>query len=423
MVFKIILSQEAGMIKAVNETNTKGWLTFLSLALLIGIILRLSFPGDIEYKDDEKYMFKASQSIGVTESWPLLGMPSGVKVNNPGMSVWIFAVMSKITRASTPPALARSVQILNIFGLFLLAFFSLFLLPEPEKPVWCWATAFAAVNPIAVLYQRKIWAQCTLPFFCVLLWIAWHFRHKRMGAFFWGLLGVCLGQIHMSGFFLAAALFIGTVIHERLARWGYRLFGSIVGAIPLIPWFQYILSKPASESTGLNLLNILQLKFWRYWISDAMGIGLNTSLGSSQYWDFMRYPMIGGVETYLVGICHALIIIAGILILVSVLKKVKYSPWIKNPSDTGLAVNSVFLMAGVLLTLSTKVLRHYLIMSFPLEWVWLSRMGLDMRRGQRYLTAIWIAQLFISAGFLVYIHLNHGAPLADYGIAYQFQPR
>jgi hypothetical protein len=24
---------------------------------------------------------------------------------------------------------------------------------------------------------------------------------------------------------------------------------------------------------------------------------------------------------------------------------------------------------------------------------------------------------------LVYIHLNHGAPLADYGIAYQFQSR
>jgi len=409
--------------KAATKTNGKGWLAFLSLALLLGAILRLSFPGDIEYKDDEKYMFEATQKIGVTESWPLLGMPSGVKVNNPGMSIWIFAVLAKITHATTPPELARAVQFLNILALFVLAFFIFRLLPEPEKPAWCWATAFAAVNPMAVLYQRKIWAQCTLPFFCVLLWIAWHFRHKRSGAFFWGLFGVCLGQIHMSGFFLTAALFVGTVIHERLARWGSWLFGSIVGVVPLIPWFQYILSKPQSESTGLNFLNILQLKFWRYWISDALGIGLNTSLGDSQYWDFMRYPLIGGVGTYLVGICHALIIVAGILIFVSALKKGGVIQRFKNPSDTGLAVNSVFLAAGVLLTLSTKVLRHYLIMSFPLEWVWLSRMGLDTRWGQRYLTVIWIAQLIISAGFLVYIHLNHGAPLADYGIAYQFQPR
>jgi hypothetical protein len=410
------------MDEPVQKSNGKLWPLFLCLALILGSILRLSFPGDIEYKDDEKYMFGASQSIGITESWPLLGMPSGVKVNNPGMSIWIFAVLAKITRASTPPELARAVQILNILGLFLLAFFSLRLLPEPERPAWCWGTAFAAINPIAVLYQRKIWAQCTLPFFCVLVWIAWHFRHKRAGAFFWGLLGVCLGQIHMSGFFLAAALFIGTILHERLARWGSWLFGSIVGAVPLIPWFQYILSKPASESTGLNLLNILQLKFWRYWISDALGIGLNTSLGNSQYWDFMRYPLIGGVETYLVGVCHALIIIVGILIFVLTLKKGDFIG-IKNPSDTGVAVNSAFLAAGVLLTLSTKVLRHYLIVSFPLEWVWLSQMGLNIYRCQRYLIIIWIAQLIISATFLAYIHLNHGAALADYGVAYQFQPR
>ena len=72
--------------------------------------------------------------------------------------------------------------------------------------------------------------------------------------------------------------------------------------------------------------------------------------------------------------------------------------------------------------LGINILRHYLIMSFPLEWVWLSRMALrDLRLGQRYLMIIWIAQLIISATFLIYIHLNHGAPLADYGTAYQYQ--
>jgi len=409
------------MPESINPANKKVWLFFISLAFLAGVMLRLSFPSDIEYKDDEKYMFGASQTIGVTESWPLLGMPSGVKVNNPGMSIWIFAVLSKITHASTPPELARSVQWLNILGLFVLAFFSLRVLPEAERPAWCWATAFAAVNPIAVLYQRKIWAQCTLPFFCVLLWIAWHFRHKKTGAFFWGLLGICLGQIHMSGFFLAAALFIWTAIHERLARWGSWLLGSLVGAIPLIPWLQYLISKPAGESNWLSPLNVAQLRFWRYWISDALGIGLNTSLGNFAYWDFMRYPLIGGIGTYLVGISHALIIVAAITMFFLEIKKWGISKRIKDSSDTGLAINSVLLVAGVLLTFTVKIFRHYLIMSFPLEWVWLSRIGLgNTRYGQRLLIAIWMAQLIISASFLTYIHINHGAP-ADYGTAYQFQ--
>ncbi len=411
------------MHEAAQKPNGKLWPLFLCLALILGIILRLSFPGDIEYKDDEKYMYGASQSIGVTESWPLLGMPSGVKVNNPGMSVWIFAVLAKITYASTPPELARAVQLLNILALCLLAFFSLCLLPEHERPAWCWATAFAAVNPIAVLYQRKIWAQCTLPFFCVLLWIAWHLRHKRMGAFFWGLLGACLGQIHMSGFFLAAALFIWTVIHERLTRWGPWLLGSLIGVIPLIPWLQYLVSKPASESAGFNLMNILQLKFWRYWISDALGIGLNTSLGGSQYWDFLRYPLIEGTGTYLVGIAHVLIIVLALILLISTAKKGGFQNWFKDSSDNGIAVNSILLVAGTLLTLTTKILRHYLIVSFPLEWVWLSQIGLGVRKGQNYLIGIWIAQLLISAVFLFYIHVNHGASSADYGIAYQYQPR
>jgi hypothetical protein len=171
-------------------------------------------------------------------------------------------------------------------------------------------------------------------------------------------------------------------------------------------------------------MNILQLKFWRYWISDALGIGLNTSLGSSQYWDFMRYPLIGGIGIYLVGIAHMLIVVCAVIVLVSIAKRGGFQKWFRDSSDNGIAVNSILLVAGTLLTLCTKVLRHYLIMSFPLEWVWLSRMGLEMgRKGQIYLMGIWVAQLLISAAFLFYIHVNHGAPGADYGIAYQYQPR
>ncbi len=90
------------MGEGLEKTNGKGWVAFLSLALLAGAALRLSFPGDIEYKADEKYMFEAVQKIAQTGSWPAFGMVSGVMVKNPGMSVWIFGALSQITHAANP---------------------------------------------------------------------------------------------------------------------------------------------------------------------------------------------------------------------------------------------------------------------------------------------------------------------------------
>src|SRR5581483_9683983 len=97
------------------KTENMKWLVLLSL--LIGAVLRLSFPGDIEYKEDEKYMFDASQAIGVTEPWPELGMVSGGQVKNPGMSVWVFVGLARIFHATNPIELARAVQCMNILAL------------------------------------------------------------------------------------------------------------------------------------------------------------------------------------------------------------------------------------------------------------------------------------------------------------------
>lgn len=406
-----------------NETQ-KIRLVFLFIALLAGVLLRLSFPGDIQYREDEKYMFAATQSTDPAQSWPLLGMASGAGVKNPGMSVWIFEVLAKITHATTPPQLARAVQLLNILALGALAFFSLRLVPEAERDPWCWATAFAAVNPFAVLLQRKIWAQSTLPLFCLLFWIAWHYRQKRAGAFVWGMLGVCLGQIHMSGFFLAAGVFIWTLLQDRRARWGSWVLGSLVGAIPLIPWLQYMLANSGHGFRG-NPLWILYPKYWLYWVTDSLGLGLVYALKTIHFFDFLRYPLIGGHGTYLVAVAHGVLLTAGILIVVSAKKVGKLWRGFQDKSETGLAILSVLLVTGGLMTLSCiQVCRHYLIMTFPLEWVWLSRLGLrNEESGGKYLMAIWLAQLFISALFLVYIHLNHGDPLGDYGVAYQFQPK
>ncbi len=81
-------------------------------------------------------------------------------------------------------------------------------------------------------------------------------------------------------------------------------------------------------------------------------------------------------------------------------------------------------VAGILMTLScVEISRHYLIMSFPLEWVWLSRLGLSEPRWGKKVpgghlggTAFYFWILFLG-----YIHVNHGALTGDYGTAYQYQ--
>src|SRR5262249_45948499 len=176
----------------------------LVLALAAGAVLRLVWGADIEYKADEAWTFRRTQEGGRTEPFPGLGNPTSPGFRNRGLSVWIFLALGKLFAATDPVSLARAVQGLNITALLLLVGFILCFVPRGEREPWLWAAALAAVNPLAVLCQRKIWPPSVLPLFTVLLLAAWWRRERRGAALLWGLLGACLGQVHMAGFFFAA---------------------------------------------------------------------------------------------------------------------------------------------------------------------------------------------------------------------------
>ena len=68
------------------------------------------------------------------------------------------------------------------------------------------------------------------------------------------------------------------------------------------------------------------------------------------------------------------------------------------------------------------IYRHYLVVTFPLEFLWLAQLVLrNTKKPVHILSVFWACQLLISIGFLSYIHINHGAAGGDYGIGYQFQ--
>jgi hypothetical protein len=455
---------------------SRGWKAFLALSVVAGLVLRLIWAEDMEYKEDEEYNFTMSQAPG----WPWVGMPSGVYVANPGMSVWAFKALAIVSRATHPTELARAVQLFALLGICLVIPFVLKVLkPVDDKRPWLWAMALALVNPFAILYQRKLWPEPLLPVFSMLMLAGWWRRDLRMAAFAWGFFGAWLGQIHMSGFFFAAGFPLATLLFRSAeiplsrVRWGAWFVGSVLGSLPLIPWLQYSLEHPIAHTISRGWEEMIQLKFWVFWATDAIGLHLGNPLGINrgptgwdQISDFVRYPLIGGRATYLCGLAHVTAAAAAAAILLPGawhwLKGLTRLSWVRElrtpRPEVQLAMIAGLWLFGLLLTASSVMIRrYYLMVSFPLEFLWLARVALSARgevaaqalrdedgnpavaqRAARrpftfasfhshfhphphpylWLGVLWASQLFISACFVGYVHVNEGSPTGDYGDAY-----
>jgi hypothetical protein len=420
------------MRELLKKPQAKYWA--LGFAVLVGIVFRLIWATDMEYKGDEMYMFERSQKIGVSEPWPWLGMPSGVGTLNPGMSMWLFVAIARVFQATDPVGLVRGVQTLNCLALILLAVFAAKWSSKNEKTreTWMWGAAIAALNPLAVLSERKIWAQSALPLFSMIALIGYLKRDRRSFAFIWGLLGACLGQVHMPGFFFSLVLLIWAVAFDperKKTRWLAYLSGSVLGALPLIPWLKYMHDNPSS-SPGFR--EHLSLHYWALWISDSVGAGLDYSL-RRDFKDFLFFPYIGERPTYLVGLLHILAILIGLFIFYGAARKffaqktLKARTLLGTTSREAHVLSASFFGYGLLMTLiGVTIYRHYLILTFPLEFLWLASLGTYQRSerfGRTALLLMCVVQAMISLSFLSYIHVRGGSPNGDYGVAYSHQNR
>ncbi|HVW38497.1 MAG TPA: hypothetical protein VHB99_14380, partial [Pirellulales bacterium] len=84
---------------------------------------------------------------------------------------------------------------------------------------------------------------------------------------------------------------------------------------------------------------------------------------------------------------------------------------------------------GLLLTLTlTPIHRHYMIIAYPLEFLWVARMALGAQpdhsrramTGRALLAGMCVVQLLISASFLGYVHVKQQIR-GDYGPVYRAQ--
>lgn len=411
----------------------------------------------MEWKEDEYYDFAQTLLIGHSHPWPWSGMNSGVYLANPGMSIWVFVWLARLVNATDPIALQQALSTFAVLGICMLIPFAVYFVgPDAgerdmnaldEREPWFWTFSMAMVNPFLVFYQRKLWPESFFPFCSTLMLMGWWRRDRKWGALLWGLVGAALGQIHMSGFFFAFALFVWTLffhssaVPKKKTQWPYWILGSCLGAWPLIPWFLEVLhTKPAGPVLSGSLGDVIQLKFWVFWITDPLGLALGNPLGLlrgnsifAQISDFVRYPIVAGHPTYLCGLAHLVALICGSVIIVRgayvylhhVITKKARLRWIfaRKVPQAALAENSALWGFGIFVT-ATKVniRRYYMATAFPFEIFWLIKLAfahpIHKDQARRYLAGLWVSQLIISVVFVGYIHVNNGSTQGDYGEAY-----
>lgn len=405
------------------------------LALFSGAALRLIWPSDIEYKADEAWTFQHSHDTEL----PSLGMPSSVDIPNPGMSLWVFMLLQRISGAEDPPALARAVQLVNVAALLLLAGFAFRHVPHEEREAWLWAAALVAVNPLAVLFHRKIWPPCLLPVLTLTMLYGWWYRQRRGPAFLWGMVGVCLGQIHMSGFFFAGGFVLWSLLFDRPARqrveWVYWLLGSVLGALPMLPWLFHLVTHPSARPINAHRwVHACELKFWVRWCLESFGLGIDYTFGP-YFRDFLRYPILANRPTYLVAVLHGLAALVALLLLFRAAVQLRRERpswralWIGSGSASAFTQNAALWGFGLLLTLSSfSIHRHYMIVLFPLEFLWVARLALpsdprprSLHLGRALLLSLCLVQFCLSANMLAYIHSRQNFSGAEYGVPYGAQ--
>lgn len=410
------------------------WDLFFIAAIVVGAALRCAWLSDMEYKGDERWTFDRTQRIPALEPWPSVGMMSSVGMVNPGLSVWAFVALAKAFAVRSPLGLAAAVVSCNVAAFAILYAFVVRGVAREEREPWLWGLALAAVNPVALVLERKIWTPCLFPIFSVAFLVGWLRRSTRWGAASWGLVGALLGQIQMSGFFYAAAfafaeLTVGRVRAARpKTRWLAWLIGTALGALPMLPWVPVAWAQ-RGRAPPVALARVLDLRWLRGWVSDTLGLSLDYSLGPD-YADFLRHPLFWTGDLY-----PALYLQGASFAIGAYVVACSVGAWLAvRPSSTRLlsALRRVreaqFTAAvafggfGLLMTAAVRVIyRHYNAVTFPLEWVALALLALAYAPSPRqWLACLWGVQLALSLTFLAYIHEHHGAA-GDYGRAFHWQ--
>lgn len=408
------------------------WWT-LAVALVCGAVLRLVCPADIEWKKDEQWSYRMSREAGPVSSWPPVGMETSLSQSfrNPGLSVWVFMAAGRL--APSPMALARWVEVSSVLALIGFAAAARAWVPAAEREPWIWGIALQAVNPTAVRIARKIWPPSVLPPFLLALWAGHLNRTKRWGACTWGLAGALIGQIHLSGWYLAAGVAAGTVLAELRGaprtRWGWWLLGSVLGLLPAIPWACTLHDSAVVRTTPVTL-SFLLMHFYicsYYLIFFTLGTEFDRGLGLQfDVSDFLGRPILPDGPSFLMSVLHwgilyafvAFVLVLLLRLVLAAIRRVR-RPSPKSDSRAGYPLIWFYALWTLLVPICLYGITievyfyHYFYVFLLFSSVLLAALVLPWRS---VLLVMVLCNATISTCFLSYVHDRGGAFRGEFGL-------
>lgn len=395
----------------------------LALAIGLGAVFRLIFPGDIAFGPDAAELY--AQAVGPG---------SGSGTSFPGFAVWLFRGLAWIGGVMSPPDLARMAALCSIAALVVASFIALRLVPPGQSRVWLWAVALWAVNPMAVIFERRIAPQSLLPLLTILLIVAWFRRERPWGSALFGLLTVLMALVQPSTILLGGAIMLWTLVARRGTFQAlYLVAGAVFGTIATLPltlgsWSsgRGVVAHPFADGWGWPKFHT----FTR-WFTQPFGFGTETVLGARDLVAFMAQPVVLGQHLFLVAAIHALLVGLAVMTWWRVAIRLRRGALpsarmvLVGLDETGLLVRAGLIGYGLALTLLTSIgvisRRTDLIVALPLMSLWLARMiEAGGRPGAqqyspRLVVTLVVLQALTTASLLGYIHTvkavrgNYGA--------------
>lgn len=305
--------------------NKKQETLWLMLILLAAAVARLGWPGLTEFKADEARLLALSLEMANGGGLALRGISSSVGFPNFPMSVWLYAIPSLLT--SHPYAATLFTGLLST-----LAVLGCYWLVQQY-----WGTRagllvalLLALNPWAILYSRKIWAQNLLPLFVVgwaISGVLAFVEGRRRWLWLHLLLLAVAVEIHLAAVALVLPTAVYLIYFRRRIHWQDVVVGGALGVLTAVPFLVYLWlsgglgvgSGGTSGGTSSGEEGLLALRY--VWLL-ATGREIYSLAGPEAFMTFVRkIPDVGSIH-----LLWTIFLLLGLVALVKPIREREATP-------------------------------------------------------------------------------------------------
>jgi hypothetical protein len=282
------------------------------VVLIVAAFLRISEPGIVRYEYDEMQVTVLAKDMVAGRDFPLQGIVSSVGFPNSPMTIYIFAIPYLVS--NDPVFATLFVALCNVIGVGLLwGFVKRYIGPTPAF----FAGLVYAVNPWAIMFSRKIWAQSLLAMPVILMFwlgmLGFVERKRWVQAFCLPVLAI-IAQIHYSGMMLIPAYAWFLWRGRRDLAWRAMIAGVIMSGLLALPflvgisrftdeeWTRYediihtneakrqLTTKPLTDLHRL----ITGLEMERWWTPQQTAEGRDSIDAPTLFWELLVVAALAG---------------------------------------------------------------------------------------------------------------------------------